>query len=130
MAANNLDSVSNGESQSIDPMPAEAEPMSYDFSFGAASPDAATYTNSRPVLEQPAVLPQPARTLTHPKPVSDPSTLLKAGAEAPRKRRHSHFQQDGVVIDGTSHYSSADKRRRLDQTGRLRSGSRDRKEHY
>ncbi|PIA98922.1 hypothetical protein CB0940_03637 [Cercospora beticola] len=109
MAANKPNSLSNKESHLVDPMLSETESTSYDFSFGAAAPEAATYTNSRPVLEQPAVLPQPARTLSHTKPISDHSTLPNASANAPRKRRHSHFEQEGGVIDGTSHYSSADK---------------------
>lgn len=86
MAANNLDSISNGDSHLLDPILAGTELMSYDFSLGALAPKAATYTNCRPVLEQPAIPPQPAKTLSRPKPVSDPSALPNASDKAPKKR--------------------------------------------
>ncbi|PPJ50051.1 hypothetical protein CBER1_05038 [Cercospora berteroae] len=116
MAAGNHDSIFNDESHSIDPMLAGHESMSYDFSFGASTPEAATYPDSHPVFEQLAVLAQPAATTSDPNPVSDPSTSPKASDKALKKRQHNDIEQDGVVIDAISHYSSADKRRRLDQT--------------
>ncbi|GIZ36773.1 hypothetical protein CKM354_000024000 [Cercospora kikuchii] len=116
MAANNLNSLSNDESHLVDPMLSEIEPMSHGISFGAAAPEAATYTNSRPVLEQLAVLPQPARTPTDPSPVSDLSTSPKASDKALQRRRRSDAEQYGVAIDATPPYSNASRRRPLDQT--------------